>query len=607
MKKFRVLLALVLAVAVMGGSLVTVFAEGFKDVDETAYSWCIAEIEEMAEEGIISGYSDGTFKPQNTVTKLEALALVARVLGSRDEVNALLLESAKEIYGEKVEEYDLSFGIDEVCFLLFKGIIFEDELEDYLGSANEGMKRYEVAILLTKAMGAEAAVKEKVAAVLDYSDTMQIPSNARKYVEYVTAEGLMQGVGDNTFAPVDDVNRAQAALLLYRLKDLTDYTTFSGIVASYDKDSRTIRIKIDSETNKAYTVLPDSVTLRCDGEAISPDDITVGWEAVVTTQNDMLAIVDFLSTQSEGMVAGKLLSVIRNAGEVSLKVEKTTALDKETVTYKVSDDVVVTYNGKSGSVAKLTTGDYVKLTINKNKVTVIDGETSTKTVNGTITAIDLENGVNFKVMVNGYEESYFAASNVKVARNNSSSKLSELLVGDKVKLKLEYDIITSIDATSTNTSDTGIIVGVNISNTPTLEIKIGSNVAEYPIARDAQIMLDGRAGTIYDLRLNSNATITLESDSIVKIVTTPVEDITEVKGEVVGVNVSYDLIQVKYIDPVSSTENVEQVFVKSGAKIISISSSADKKLKDVQVGQTVTAMGSRATGVFEATTVVIMN
>jgi len=62
-----------------------------------------------------------------------------------------------------------------------------------------------------------------------------------------------------------------------------------------------------------------------------------------------------------------------------------------------------------------------------------------------------------------------------------------------------------------------------------------------------------------------------------------------------------------HFSPVSATENVEQVFVKSGAKIISISSSSDKKLKDVQVGQTVTAMGSRASGVFEATTVVIMN
>lgn len=607
MKRFKGLLALVLAVAVMGGTFFTAFAKDFSDVSEADYSWCVKEIGEMADEGIINGYEDGTFKPANTVTKLESLVLVARILGSGDEVNELLLEKANDLYGEKVEEYDLAFGADEICFLLVKGIIFESELDDYLSSAKEGMKRYEVAVLLTKAMGAEKEVKEKVAVVLEYEDTMQIPSSARKYVEYVTTAGLMQGMGENKFAPVEDVNRAQMALLLYRLKGLTNYKTFTGIVASYDKTSRTIRFKTGEDIDKAYTVLPASVSLRCDGEEIAPEAITVGWEAVVTTKDDMLAIVDFMSAQSDGKVAGKLLSVIRNAGNISLKVEKITGLDKEEVTYKVSEDVVVTYNGKDATIAKLTTGDYVKLNISKNKVTVIDGESSTRTVNGSVAAIDLEGGVKFTIKVGDNEETYMAASNAKVARNSSSAKLSDILIGDKVKVKLEYNIITNIDATSTSTADTGIILGVNISTTPTLKIKIGNTVAEYPIARDAQILLDGKAGTIYDLRLNSNATITMESDSIVKIATKPVADVTEVKGEVVAVNVAYDLIQIKYIDPVSSTENVEQVFVKSGAKIISISSSTDKKLKDVQVGQTITAMGSRASGVFEATTVVIMN
>lgn len=611
MKKFKALLASALAVTVVCTSFVTVMAKGFKDVPEDKYSWCATEISSMADDEIINGYTDGTFKPENTVTKLEALVLVARVLGSRKDVNAPLMDKAKELYEEKLEDYDLSFGTDEISYLLFKEIIFEEELEDYLGngSSQEGMKRYEIAVLLTKAMGAEAEVKEKVTAVLDYSDTLQIPSNARKYVEYVTSVGLMQGMDKeaNTFVPLNDVTRAQAALVLYKLRDLADYTTFSGIVASYDKASRTIRIKLADDENKAYTVLPDSVELRCDGLAIEPDDITVGWEAVVSTQNDMLAIVDFLSAQSDGMVAGKLVSVVKTAGVSTLKVEKLTALESETVSYKTSDDVVVTYNGKTGAVSSLKTGDYVTLTIKNNKITVINGETSTRTVKGTVTAIDLDNGVTMKVMVDDYEYSYVVDTNVKVAKNNRAAKMADMLVGDKVTLKLEYNIITNIDATSTNTSDTGIILGVNISSTPTLKIKIGSNTAEYPIARDAEILLDGKAGTIYDLRLNSNATITMESDSIVKIVTTPAEEITEVKGVVVGVNVSYNLIQIKYTDSVSSTENVEQVFVKSGAKIISISSSTDKKLKDVEVGQTVTAMGSRSSGVFEATTIVIMN
>lgn len=609
MKKFRGLLAIAVALTVVCASFATVSAKGFADVSASKYAWCVNEISAMADDGIISGYTDGTFKPENTVTKLEALALVARVLGSREEVNASLVEKAKELHEEKIEDYSLSFGTDEICYLLLKGIIFEDELDDYLagGAANEGMKRYEVAVLLTKGMGAEQEVKDKVTAVLDYTDTLQIPTTARKYVEYVTAQGLMQGMGDNTFAPLNNVTRAQAALVLYKLQDLTSYDMFKGIVASYDQATRTIRFKLADDTNKAYTVLPKSVTLRCDGDAIEPDDIKVGWEAVVTTQNDMLYVVDFLTAQSDGIISGKLVSVAKATDATTLKVEDMTSADGGVVSYKTADNVAITYNGDEGKLTDLAVGDYVKLTIKNNKITIINAEPSKKTIKGTITAIDLTDGVSMTIKSNDVEEIYPVATNIKVAKNADSATMTDILVGDKATIKLEYNVITSIDATSTTTSDTGIIQSINIAQTPTIAIKIGTKTYEYPVARNAKILLDGEEGTIYDLRINTNATITLESDSIVKINTTPIAEDTDVQGQVVGVNVSYNLIQVKYVDPVSGTENVEQVFVKTGARIISTNSSTDKKLKDVEVGQTITAMGSRSSGVFEATTVIIRN
>ncbi len=609
MKKFRGLLAMVIALTLVCAAFTVVSAKGFADVSASKYAWCVNEISAMADDGIISGYTDGTFKPENTVTKLEALALVARVLGSREEINASLVEKAKDIYQEKIDDYSLSFGDDEICYLLFKGILFEDELDDYLagGAANEGMKRYEVAVLLTKGMGAEQEVKDKVTAVLDYTDTLQIPTNARKYVEYVTKQGLMQGMGDNTFAPLNNVTRAQAALVLYKLQDLTETDMFKGIVASYDQATRTIRFKLEDNTNKAYTVLPKSVTLRCDGDVIVPDAIKVGWEAVVTTKDDMLHIVDFLVAQSDGLISGKLVSVAKTTDATTLKVEDLASTDKNVVSYKTADNVAITYNGEEGKLTDLAVGDYVKLTVKNNRITVINAEEAKKTIRGTITAIDLTNGVSITVKSNDVEETYPVATNVKVAKNADSATMTDVLVGDKATIKLEYNIIISIDATSTTTSDTGIIQSINISQTPTIVIKIGTQTYEYPVARNAKILLDGEEGTIYDLRINTNASITLESDSIVKIDTTPIAEDTDVQGQVVSVNVSYNLIQVKYMDAQSGTENVEQVFVKNGARIISTNSSTDKKLKDVEVGQTITAMGSRSSGVFEATTIIIRN
>ena len=608
MKKFKGLLAMTLALAMVFTSFVAVSAKGFKDVDAKKYEWCADEISAMADKDIITGYTDGTFKPEKTVTKLEALALVARVLGSREEVNASLLDNAKGLYGEKVAEFDLSFGEDEICFLLSKGIISEDELESYLDDANAGMKRYDVAVLLTKGMGAEKEVKDKVTAVLDYEDALKIPASARKYVEYVTKVGLMQGMGENIFSPMTDVTRAQAALVLYKLGNMTGYETLKGIVAAYNKDSRTIRFKLEDNSNESYTIIPAVVTLRCDGEEIIPDAIKVGWEAVVSLKDGSLAMVDFTTAQSDGVVAGRLMSVSTSSDVTSLSVEYETAAGKENVTYKVANEVVVTYNGKESSLTGINVGDFVKITVKNSKVTVVEAENAKRVIqDGTVTAIDLSEGIVITVKANGVENQYNVKSTVKVSKNNRAVDMTDIVIGDKVTLTLEYNSITNITASSTTSNITGIIQGVIISDTPVLRIKIGAGVEEYPIARNAKITLDGKDGTIYDLRLNTNATITLESDSIIKISTTPATEEAEVKGEVIGVNVSYNLIQVRYVDDYSNTENVEQVFVKTGAKIISTSSTTDKKLKDVKVGQTITAMGSRSSGVFEATTIIIRN
>ncbi len=611
MKKFRGLLAIVVALAVACSGMWAMAANGFTDVNPNTFSWCVNEINAMADSGIVKGYGDGIFMPNNIVTKREALVMVARILGFNEEANAPLISKAVEMYGEKLDAYKLNYGADEICYLLFKRVIFESEIADYLanGAADEGMKRYEVAVLLTKAMGAEAEVKNKVTAVLSYADTVNIPTTARKYVEYVTNVGLMQGMGENNFAPLNDVTRAQAALVLYKLRDMTGYTTFKAIVAAYDITTGTIRFKLADGADKKYKVVPESVTLRCDGEDITNKDITVGWEAVVmsNTVDDTLACIDFLTAQSTGEVSGRLLSKTTTSNGTTLKVENITSVGKETVSYKVSEDVVVTYNDKQSSVASLKSGDFVKLTVKNSEIIIIDAEDSTKKVKGTVVAIDLTEGITMTVLVGDEEEIYYLDSDVKVAKNSDSASLTDILVGDKVTLTLKYNLISNIEATSTTTTDTGLIQSINISQNPTISIKINGTVYEYPVAREAEILLDGEKGTIYDLRINSNATIKLESDSIIKIETVPVDEAADVKGEVIGVNVSYNLIQVKYVDTLSGEENVEQVFVKDGAKIISTSSTVDKKLKDVQVGQIVTAMGSRNSGVFEATTIIIRN
>ena len=276
MKKVK-LISCVLAGVMMLGAFTTSFAAKFNDVTQT-YSWAAEAIEDMAGEKIILGYEDGTFRPANTVTKLESLVLCARILGVNDKANKEFMNTVLEKYEDKIASYKLPYGENELVYLLAKGIISESELADYIGSTNaaQGLKRYELAILLTKAMGAEEKVKQNLVSVLDYKDESDIPSFAKKYVEYVTEQKLMQGMSETEFSPNTAVNRAQMALVLYKLKNLAGFEKYNAIVSNVDTLIGVLKFKGEDGTQYGYSV-SDDVSLRFEGEKISIEDVVVGY------------------------------------------------------------------------------------------------------------------------------------------------------------------------------------------------------------------------------------------------------------------------------------------------------------------------------------------
>ena len=93
----------------------------------------------MAGKGFISGYEDNTFRPDNDVTRLEALSLFARAMGSNDSANTELLEIAHDKFDSVIKEYGLKWGTDEIAYLMYKGALKKTDLDTYL---KDDEKRY---------------------------------------------------------------------------------------------------------------------------------------------------------------------------------------------------------------------------------------------------------------------------------------------------------------------------------------------------------------------------------------------------------------------------------------------------------------------------------
>lgn len=86
MRNLKKVLALVVAVAMIASMGLAVSAASYSDVASNA-SYADA-VNLLSNLGIIKGYEDGTFKPDNTVTRAEAATMIVRMLGLDDEVEA---------------------------------------------------------------------------------------------------------------------------------------------------------------------------------------------------------------------------------------------------------------------------------------------------------------------------------------------------------------------------------------------------------------------------------------------------------------------------------------------------------------------------------------
>ncbi|MBE7053903.1 MAG: S-layer homology domain-containing protein [Ruminococcaceae bacterium] len=604
----------VLLVGVMILSLLTnvCAAPMFPDVTEDSYGWAQQAVEEMAENGIVKGYEDDTFRPEKTVTKLEALVLISRILGVDEEVNEGIMEVAYEKYGDTVGAYELPYGEDEVIYLLAKNVISVSELSGYISGSNAsaGLKRYEVAVLMTKAMGAEEQVKQNLVTVLDYEDEDKIPSYAKKYVEYVSQEEIMMGVDETHFSPDTDVNRAQIAVLLKRVIDASEIEQYKAAVASVDPIVQIVRLRTSEGETYGYSI-KDDTQIRFDGEKCILDEVKVGDEAVVTTRNGKLFSIDFLTPDVEEVVKGSIVSVSRTASTQSIKLNEFKADGtEETNIYTCAEDVVIDSAVGSSTFTDLKAGDYAELTLKKGKIISVYAEEKTMIARGVVTDITLDGGVvTIEIKNADDEEEKYVVSNdeVKVTKNSKAAEFTDVVVGDSVSLTLTYREVTKIVATSQTKSANGVVEEIIISANPSVTLKLDGESKTYPLAKDVEIKINGVEGTIYDLRLATAASVTLESETITKISTSPVETIGQVTGTVDFVNVSYGLIQVTYFDTATAQNVTRSVFVGKTSKIFDNATSKDIPLKNLTAGSVITAVGTSASGIFEANTIIVIS
>ena len=202
-KIFTAILSMVLILAIALPSMAS--SKELKDLDSSIYK---SEIEKLIEDEIISGYSDGTFRPKNHITRGELSKIL--VLALDLEENKEAAEHFIDVKGKWSQGY--------VGALCEAGIMVGHE--NKFGQ-DRNVNREELATILLRVFELEETVKEMDLSI-EFSDADKVSDWAKDGVAFVSKIGLMNGIESKDFSinfqPKAFAERELVAKLGYEIK-----------------------------------------------------------------------------------------------------------------------------------------------------------------------------------------------------------------------------------------------------------------------------------------------------------------------------------------------------------------------------------------------------
>lgn len=170
-------------------------------------SYAQDEITALQEYEIIEGYDDGTFRPEGKITRQEFAKIVC--IGTGLDENAEAAAKFTDVspwargYVGALVEMDITKGKTKTLF-----------------GAQDKLTREQMATFFVRAMGMEELAEGflfKGEIELNFADEADIDEYAKANVAFAQHIGLINGIGNNKFAPDRNAQRQAVARLIYEI------------------------------------------------------------------------------------------------------------------------------------------------------------------------------------------------------------------------------------------------------------------------------------------------------------------------------------------------------------------------------------------------------
>lgn len=319
----------------------------FGDLNQKEWKWAYDHIIRLAAQGVFNGYEDGSFKPKNNITRIEALVAAVRLLGLKEEaekpenMNATL--NFKD-FDQLKKKY--SWAVGYVTVALENDLFSETDMAI---QADKPANRVWASVLLVKAMKLDAEAKKKMDVVLPFKDARAIPAGSVGYIAVALEKNLITGYNDNTFQPNRPVTRAELAALLDRVdQQLPEDQSAQAITGSIQSIANG-SIVVKKSDNTTVTVPVDANVFIFRKDVKAPfSALQVGDEALVRTYQNKAVFIEVTKTADANVQlvdSGKVSSFTYAQGKIAtISLSKDVNGTIQMITYNVDANVTITGN-----------------------------------------------------------------------------------------------------------------------------------------------------------------------------------------------------------------------------------------------------------------------
>ena len=207
MKKTRKICSLAIALCLAVSLFVFPVSAAFSDV--AGGRWYSESVDWASAAGYVSGYEDGTFRPDRSVTRAEFSVIMNRVLGLQSNTWGGIQNAISNPVSFQDVPATSWYG-PAVRNCVRAGIIAGYDSEHF--GPEDPVTRQQAAVILSRSYGLL-----KVGGRSRFADDGNIAEYAVGFVKSMVTAGYMTGMGSNLFQPKTDMTRAQMVTMLHAI------------------------------------------------------------------------------------------------------------------------------------------------------------------------------------------------------------------------------------------------------------------------------------------------------------------------------------------------------------------------------------------------------